>query len=58
MMPIKKGGHVLFCKTVSKPSLHRDVVLKPERYEKWCNGFDVAEGFAMECQCHQNVSKL
>ena len=51
MIPNKKVGSVLFCKVVSKSSLHSKVVLKPDRYEKRCNGFDVA-GFTMECQSH------
>ena len=58
MISDKKEGYVLFLKVVSKPSLLRKVALKPERYEKRCNGFDVAEGFPMECQSHQNISKL
>ena len=40
------------------PSLHKEVVLKPEWYEKRFNAFDVAEDFAIECHSHQNVSKL
>ena len=55
---MKTRGCVLFYKVVSKKILHREVVFESEIYEKRCNEFDVAEEFRMECQNHQNVSKL
>ena len=43
---------------LTRASLHREVEIKTERYEKQWNEFDVAEGFPMECQSRQNVNKL
>ena len=53
-MSDKKGRYVLLCKVLSKPSLHREVVVvpRPERYGKRYNGFDVAEGFPLEQTYH------
>ena len=45
-------GYVLLCKVVRKPSLHRELAVKPGRYIKRCNGFDVTEGFPMEQTYH------
>ena len=44
-MPDKKGVMSCFVRSYSKPGLHREVVLKPERYEKSYNEFDLAGGF-------------
>ena len=51
-------GYILFCKVVSKSALHKEVILKQERYGKRYNRFDIAEGFPMEFQTHQNVKKF
>ena len=53
----------IFCPVLkkSKPVSQvytKEVVLKPEWYEKRFNASDVAEDFAIECHSHQNVSKL
>lgn len=58
MMPGQTGGLFIFYKVKSKPSLHREVALTLKRYEKRRNGFDIGEGFPMECQSYQNVIKL
>ena len=52
MMSDKKEELCLVFKVTSKPSLHREVVLKPQRYREWCNSFVVAEYFPMEQTYH------